>query len=370
MTSNDHIIQELRTSRDSLLHPLKAEDQVDSPERSSFSTRFFSDDCILLGLQGVALIDDYLQWFRESLGEVFAQEISDLPMEMVLALARNEKQLLADSISKCQDPEGKRQLKARLLETEGIEEMAASACDPQTPLTPRQNRILERLEGQKRELATPLPSQYPRPSSPAPRQTPLHPELFSKAEDTLRDEPVSWPEREPPQLVVRRRSECISLIVGSLVLLNETYILVTEQIRPIVKELFPDRISVDDDMARVIQEIWPTDTSLDINQRQTELSPYLVAIALLPELLRLYRQVVDSRPDLARGEIDGVLSEDAFMALSRFRNVVFHVARNPSDFDQALRGCLEQLDARILWDIYRGTFNFLISEFVDADRRR
>ena len=313
------------------------------------------------------MIDDYLQWFRESLGEVFAREFSDLPLEVPLALVQREKDILAQSISKCRDPEGRRQLEARLRETEEIAELVGSVCDTRSTLTPGQNKILEKVERSTCELAIPLPSQYPRQSNCPPRQTPLHPELFSSAGDAPPGEIKPWRGKEPPQFIVQKRSECLNMVVGSLVLLNETHVLAVQEIRPILKERLPDREFVDDDIMEATRNVWPTDTLLDVSERQIELSPYLVAIALVPELLRLYCQVVDGRPDLVRGEIENVLSEDAFKALLQFRNVVFHAVRNPADFSEALQNALDQTEAPALWEIYRGIFNFLLSELVDVN---
>ena len=66
-----------------------------------------------------------------------------------------------------------------------------------------------------------------------------------------------------------------------------------------------------------------------------EAAPFSIALALLAEPLRIYRQVIRDAPELSRDEIDSGTLDQAERVLRRLRNTIFHVPRGQIDIFDA-----------------------------------
>ena len=68
-----------------------------------------------------------------------------------------------------------------------------------------------------------------------------------------------------------------------------------------------------------------------------ESAPYRVALALLAEPLRVYRQLTRQQPELMRPEIDNDNLDETLKVFGGLRNTIFHVSHGQADFFEADR---------------------------------
>ena len=91
------------------------------------------------------------------------------------------------------------------------------------------------------------------------------------------------------------------------------------------------------------EELWqeasrlsiPTEPDGDLEQAILESTPYRVALALLAEPLRVYRQLTRQRPELMRQAIDNDNLDETLKVFAGLRNTIFHVPYGQEDFFEA-----------------------------------
>ena len=69
---------------------------------------------------------------------------------------------------------------------------------------------------------------------------------------------------------------------------------------------------------------------------------FVVSLALLVEPLRLYREATIDRPELKQPKIEQQISVESYKTLSRFRNTIFHVPDERTDYGKASLALFEE----------------------------
>ena len=335
LTSHQAVVQSLRDARDLLLHPLKDASLEHILRRFADSARQMSPDHLIALVEAQTQIDDYLEWLRNSLVKSVANEGEALSEEQLFEHIHTEIELLTRLVAECKDDEERGRIEQSLGELVAIRDRFTPNFNTDYTLNPAQRRQVVRWQQRMAALDLPLPKR-PYLSSPVSIQTPLHAELWSFLPRLAKEGQQPWSGQELPEFLRKRRSECIGLLIRSLILQNETYTVTLADLEAI----FPGRpraeiLRSDDLMRAFVRQAVPRETAGDYQRAEVRISPSIVALALLGEPLRLYRQATLYNPKLNREEIDRRIQGDALETFARLRNVVFHVPDERTDMLEA-----------------------------------
>ena len=119
-------------------------------------------------------------------------------------------------------------------------------------------------------------------------------------------------------------------------------------------------------MQDFVRKAVPRETAEDYQRAEVRISPGIVALALLAEPLRLYKQVTLDKPELSREEVDRRIQGDALETFARLRNIVFHVPDERTDMLEAESDFFDK--ASSLMD-YRELIGSLLSFYLPDPAR-
>ena len=276
-----HLVQSLREVRDSLLHPLKETTHKENLQR-------FTEDAGRAGPGPVPalvtmenLIDDYLEWFRTSLIESLADEISKQPDEEIFEFNRRHVNRLTNMIANSESLEARIATKKLLDEWQESDESLALNVQPDFVLSTSQRRRVSQWEKVMDTLALPLPER-PYLKSRASVQTPIHRELSSFIPAPPTEGQPAWTGQALPEYLQRNRSGFIGLLVRSVMIYNEPYTAIVADFEAKSPNKFRADILNSDEMVReFVQGLLPLETREDIRRAEMRTSPSTVAMALL-----------------------------------------------------------------------------------------
>ena len=362
LASHNAMVQSLKDVRDALLHPLKVASYGRNLQAFVEHARGIGPSYIAAIVEAQQIIDDYLQWLRESLIESVGEEAVALSNEQLLESIRKDVEGLTVLLEKSMDDEEKGAIKQSLKQASAFRDFLVQNFDSSSALTGRQHQQLAQWETKRDTLAQPLPkrSYY---SSPAPIQTPIHEELSSFLPSPEEEGRLPWDGEALPEFLRQRRSECIGLLFRSLIFLNEPYTYTVA----VFDSKFPGRSRTevwnDEDLRReLLQHMSPRETLEDYKQMELLAAPHIISLALLAEPLRLYKQVTSDRHELRREVIEQRISGDALATFLRMRNVVFHVPDDRTDLLKSERDFFDK--ASSLGGDYREVIGGLLSFYL------
>ncbi len=335
LASHQALFQSLKEVRHALLHPLKETTHQDYLRQFMVDAGRAAPDPVVALVTMQNLIDDYLEWFRASLGDSLTDEMSKQSDEEIFEFNRRRVDRVNDLITKSRSAEAKAATRKWLDKILDSNESLALKVKPNFLLTASQRRRVAQWGKTMDALALPLPER-PYPKSRDSVQTPIHRELSSFIPAPPTESQPAWAGQTLPKYGQRNRSGFIDLLVRSLIIFNESYTAIVADF----ESRFPGRSRADilnsDEMVREFaQGILPLETVRDYRQAELRTSPSIVASALLAEPLREYEQVISDRPELKRREIEERITKDSLATFSRFRNAVFHVPDDRTDFLKA-----------------------------------
>ena len=271
--SNETTIQHLNTLRDKVLHPAKRihlhhalDNFMDAGGR--IDGHYFSTV-----FKGQSAVDAYAAWLRWSLSELVGEEL----------LRANKSSIPVDK------------------------------------------ETMIRLQKKWEVFSRPLPGLYNTPVDES-TQTPFNLRTWYML-GFFRDHSLSSGPRYPT-FVQKAKSDCVRILMRSLVLSNEfVNLLDINKLRAI-----RSRSELDAHSPFALLDV--DTTPFTGQQSQNLIAPVRVSTALLAEPLRIYHQVVEEIPELRHDEIDRIGGPQAVPPVLRnFRNIVFHVASDNIDPD-------------------------------------
>ena len=356
------MVQSLRDVRDALLHPLKEVSYDNDLQVFMDRANRTASDYRIAIVGGQHIIDDYLQWLRESLIESVVEECVALSNEQLLDNACRNIEGLTGLLEKSVEYEEKKAIGESLKRELEFRDFLVQNFDPGSVLTARQRQQLAQWEARRDILVQPLPKR-PYYLSPASIQTPTHKELSSFLPSLGEGGHLTWTGEALPEFLKERRPECIGLLFRSLILLNEPY---TDTVA-VLDSNYPGRSRAEvlgsDDLRRdFVRRMAPLESVEDYRRTELHLSPYIVSLALLAEPMRLYKQATSDRHDLRRDVIEQRISGDALATFIRMRNVVFHVPDDRTDFFKNELAFFDK--ASSLGDDYREVIGSLLSFYL------
>ena len=366
LASHQAVVQSLRNVRDKVLHPMNDAALEHILRQFADSARQMSPDHLIALVEAQTQIDDYLEWLRTSLVESVTGEAEALSLEQLFEHLCKGIEDLTWLAAKSADHEEKAKIEQKLREGVELRERFAQHIKADATLTSRQRQELTRWDERTTVLALPLPKR-PYSSSPASIQTPLYAELWSFLPSLAKEGQQPWTGQELPKFLRKRRSDCIGLLVRSLILQNETYTVTAADLEAI----FPGRpraevLRSDDLMQDFVRKAVPRETAEDYQRAEVRISPGIVALALLAEPLRLYKQVTLDKPELSREEVDRRIQGDALETFARLRNVVFHVPDERTDMLQAESDVFDKASSLV---DYRELIGSLLSFYLPDPAR-
>ena len=366
LASHQAVVQSLRDVRDLLLHPMKDASLEHILRQFADSARQMSPDHLIALMEAQTQIDDYLEWLRTSLVDSVAGEAEALSLEQIFEHHCKSIEYLTRLAAKSVDREEKARMEQELREGVELREHIAQHIETDVTLTLRQRQQLAGWQERMALLALPLPKR-PYSSSPASIQTPLHAELWSFVPSLAMEGQQPWTGQELPEFLQKRRSECIGLLIRSLILQNEPYSVTTANLEAIFSgRPRAEVLRSDDLLEEFVRQAAPLETAEDYQRVEVRISPGIVALALLAEPLRLYKQATLDKHELRREEIDRRIQGDALETFARLRNVVFHVPDERTDMLEAESDFFDK--ASSLMD-YRELIGSLLSFYLPDPAR-
>ena len=335
LASHQAVVQSLRDARDLLLHPIKDASMEDILRQFAVNARRMSPDHLIALVEAQTQIDDYLEWLRTSLLESVSNEIYALSAEQIFEDIHREVRILTRLVTESKNDEEREGIEQSLGELVAVRDRFTRNFNADYTLTSEQRRELVRWQERRAVLALSLPKR-PYASSPVSIQTPIRAEFLSLLPAQAMEGQQPWTGQALPEFLRRRRSECIGLLIRSLILQNEPY---TNTIS-VLDSKFPGKSRAEvldsEDLRRVLlRQLVPLETPEDYLRTELLIASSMVSLALLAEPLRLYKQATSDRPDLRREEIERRIQGDALDTFARLRNVVFHVPDERTDLSKA-----------------------------------
>ncbi len=225
--SHPSVVTSRRKARHSLLHPLKETTYEENLHQFMNNARKSSADPKIYLVRLQNLIDEYLEWFQETLRTSLADEISRQSYKEVFEFKRRHIQRVTDIIDKTTDADTKAAITSWL---DGFLESSESlplSVEPDYELTTAQRRTLSQWEEAVDILGQALPER-PYSSSQGSVQTPIHKELSSFLSSPARKDQPAWTGQVLPEYLQGKRSGYIGLLFRSFIILNEMGIYLTQ----------------------------------------------------------------------------------------------------------------------------------------------
>lgn len=343
------LIRSLGDVRDSFLHPLR-----DPNYRTSFLT--FSDLATSVGhdyrvvLRDLQIImDDYLHWLRAGLMESLFDEMANFSTDQLLRFAdttiETMRKTLADGASGMTEEEIRRGI------AEGLAHRDSLLPYREVDYPPNSIRQWQYIHW-KRKLALlgePLPER-PYYVNPTLVWVPRPEDVSRPTDDSQTKRPAPTGEIHPSTSTDRKNLDCVALVLRSIMLLN-------------LREPCPFDLNLVGDDSQSI----PLLESVEDYRRACRFtSPFVVSLSLLVEPLRLYQEATIAKPELKQQEIEEQFEGDFYQSLLRFRNTIFHVPDERTDYHKAAIALFEKLQPGGNRKIILGLQDFYINTLHDG----
>ena len=340
LSENPELFQSLKEVRNSILHPLKILTLRETkPIFINAALQVASSPMfVLASIQN--LIDNYLEWLQSVLDGCLAAELANGSDEETYEFLRRYPNMFASRLIDNRESELKSVTAQWLVQMRNSFESIALNVKPNYNLTRAQKTRLAQWEHALDALALPLPER-PNPRSESNSQTPI-------------PLPVQWIDWIPlpptasqssgklqalPEYLQRGQSGFIDLLVSSLILANGCLITLFSDLA----YSSPGTVHSEESIyLSLVEDIENAETDEAFRHIEMRTSPFFVALALLADPLKHYKQVTTSKPELKRGAIDELISDDRLATYNTFRNVAFHVPDDRTSSHKAFRALLEE----------------------------
>ena len=204
-------------------------------------------------------------------------------------------------------------------------------------LTEAQMQRVRRLNTAVNELELPLPERPNRKSRES-VQTPVAPQLSGWVLAASFGGQVARLESRFPSRVLRNQGGLLELLIRSVAVFNETLVALESRFRAVFPELAIEQIAQDEELwQEASRRSMPRKSGAELDEGMVEAAPFRVALGLLAEPLRVYRQLTRQQPELVRQEIDGDKLDETLRVFGGLRNTVFHVPDGQAEFFEADR---------------------------------
>ena len=228
---------------------------------------------------------------------------------------------------------------------ESLSEWGRAECEDLLHITePRAADLarLKKLESATSTFRRPLPSVMTTPRTEE-VQTPIQLLIWRSFLTTLTDERRNAESQKSPALIRKAQPGCQRLIMQSFVLANE-YVSLLD-----LKKL----TSVNDPIAHHPHDLMVEGRVPETEQQELDqVGAVRVGTAILYEPLRIYTQAANQFKELRDDGIEALAgSKSRRSALKKWRNIVFHVARNdidPDEVDSRVVGHVKEFDPGML----------------------
>ena len=250
ISSHERFIQSLKNVRDKLLHPMKDVDYKESLKQVFDAARQTSPGFQVEFVESQNHIDDYLEWLRDLCLEHVIERADAMSDRQLLVHSRNRPQAITDLLGRSVNRDEGERLQHLLKRESEVQGFFSSGLDSVTALTPQEQHYLSTWQDELFILALPVPERHV--FDPDAIQTPIHAELSSFL-------PFSTTENQPalkglslPEYLVTGQSGFTELLFRSLILLNEPYAIMQQE----VLASFPNksRAEVIDDFDSLLPE--------------------------------------------------------------------------------------------------------------------
>ena len=338
------LIQSLRDVRDSFLHPLREPGFpatfvafAEIAEQVGHDFRI-----VLRDLQ--VIMDDYLHWLRECLMESLFNEMEHFSIDQLLQFSEQTIEALGKTLTDEGSSIAREEIKQGI--EEGLAHRESLLPYRKVDYPPESIRPWQyvRWEEKLAMLSEPLPER-PYYTNPALVWVPRPEDLSRPTNDSPTKHPPHTGEASPNVAPDKKGLGCLALVVRSIMLLNLR--------EPISFE--PDLVAGNSQSDPILN------TVEDYRRACRFVSPFVVSLALLVEPLRLYREATIDRPELKQKRIEQQLEGDFYQILSRFRNTIFHVPDERTDYHKASLTLFKNLQQGGNREIILGLQDFYLS---------
>ena len=333
LQSHRELAQNLKAVRHKLLHPLRTVDYLDSLSDLNFAARHVAPDVFLACEHLQNKLDDCLEHLRDVLQKALEDEVVDLPPDELAIYFHRQQEDLRSRAEQAGNT-------ALIEEMERSDVMASFNC----MIQPQLNRDLavddvplgrvERLEETFKLLTSAVPERPYRKNVDS-VQTPV---VQILAHWVLRasygGQVESLREHLRPD-VMRHRSGFLELLVRSITIYNETHAALISRYDSTYPDVPIETIPDEESWMEAMRQSTPTDTDAELRKAMLEVAPSSIALALLAEPLRIYRELIQKNPELSRGEIDRDTLDEAERVFRELRRTIFHVPHGELDLFEA-----------------------------------
>ena len=328
---NEELVEELKAVRDKLLHPQSRTDYNSKLGSLGNAARQVAPDLYFALEELQSHLDDFLEQLQGVLQQALGEEVAELPpgemavyfqrfMQEVRSLAEStgNTDLLADMDRKSGEMEAHRQV-------------ILSHMDKDSSLDDVPLGRIERLEATRSAINLPLPKR-PYAKSADSVQTPVVLDLVIWVMAASRGGQVATLEQRLTPSLMEHRGGILELLVRSITIFNETHVAIAARYKLAFPDLSFEQVIADEELfEEAMRQSIPTDAGAEWERAMLETAPFSIALALLAEPLRIYRDVIRNTPELSRNEIDSDTLDQAEEALRKLRNTIFHVPRGQTD---------------------------------------
>ena len=206
-----------------------------------------------------------------------------------------------------------------------------------------------RWKGKLALLSEPLPER-PYYVNPAAVWVPRPEDVIMLTDDPERARPAPTGELLANASADRKNWDCMALVMRSIMLLN-------------LREPYPFDLN---QLGDISQSVPILESVEDYRRACRSTSPFMVSLALLVEPLRLYLEATIANPELKRQKIEEQLGGDFYQMLLRFRNTIFHVPDERTNYHKAAVALFENLQPGGNRELILGLQEFYMSSLYDG----
>ena len=315
LARHNKLIQSLKDVRDSLLHPFKEPGfQASSVAFTELAHRSGQEVHIVLrDLQ--IIMDDYLYWLQDCFMESLFDEMNHFSNDQLLQFLDKSLAAMRKTLTDGASGTAKDEIQHGLKKGLALRESLLPYREVDYPPGSVRPLLYVRWERSLAVLGEPLPER-PYYANPEPIWVPRPDDLLRTTDHSPSEQPLYTAATTLNISPDRKKLDCLALVVRSIMLLNLN--------EPCPYD--PDAV------AHTLQSDTLLKSVEDCRRAQRFTSPFVVSLALLVEPLRLYREATVNRPELRQQIIEQQIEGDLYNTLSLFRNTIFHVPDQRTDY--------------------------------------
>lgn len=343
------LIQSLGDVRDSFLHPLREPNYQTSFLAFAELAASVGDDfrVVLRSLQ--MIMDDYLHWLQAGLMQSLFDEMKNFSTDQLLQFADTTIDAMRKTLAVEESGMAGKEIRRGIEEGMAHKDSLLSYREVDYPPDAIRQWQYIRWKGKLALLGEPLPER-PYYVNPAPIWVPRPEDVMKPTDDPATPRPGPTGELLANASANRKNWECIALVMRSIMLLN-------------LREPCPFDLNQLGDISQSVQLL---ETVEDYRRACRSTSPFMVSLALLVEPLRLYLEATIANPELKRQDIEEQLGGDFYQMLLRFRNTIFHVPDERTNYHKAAVALFESLRPGGNREIIFGLQDFYMNSLYDG----